>query len=333
MTVGEPLSYERQLEQAKAFLQANDRFLVVSHVHPDGDAASSTLAVGYMLECLGKQYAMVNEGSVPAKFHMLWNCGRVLDYSKTPVEGSPEFDCVISVDCADYARMGEVRSWFSPEIPLLNIDHHPTNDAYGTVNVIKPDAAATAEVLYDLAVALGITWDVALAECIYTGLLTDTGGFRYSNTTPKVMRIASEMLQYGVNGNELADHLLERMTYSQVAMLRKALANLSFSANRQIAWISVTLEEIRESGATNEDLEGLVNYPRNIEGVEVGMLFKQTDTDKFKVSLRSAGRADVAAIAKSFGGGGHVRASGCSLEGSLKQVIQQMLKEVELALL
>lgn len=332
MTASVPLPYERQLEQAKSFLLKNDRFLVVSHVNPDGDAASSTLAVGYMLECLGKSFVMANEGSIPAKFHRLWKCEHVIDYSKTKPEGSPAFDCVISVDCADYARIGEIRSWFSTDLPLLNIDHHPTNDGFGTVNVIKPDAAATAEILYDLASMLGVNWEVALAECIYTGLLTDTGGFRYSNTTPKVMRIASQMLEYGVNGNEFADQLLERMTFSQVSLLRKALSNLSFTPDKQIAWVSVSLDDIRETGASNEDLEGLVNYPRNIEGVEVGILFKQVEADKFKVSLRSAGKADVSAIAKSFGGGGHKRAAGCTLQGDLKQVVSQMLKEVGMAL-
>lgn len=327
-----PLTYERQLEQAKSFIMENDHFLVVSHVSPDGDAASSTLAVGFMLERLGKSFIMMNEGTIPAKFQMLWNCSKVLPFSSFAHGQPPSFKSIISVDCADFARIGEVGSWFTPEIPLLNIDHHPTNDCFGAVNVIKPDAAATAEILYDLACVLGVQWEKSLAECIYTGLLTDTGGFRYSNTTPKVMRIASEMLAYGVNGNELADHLLERLTLSQVTLLRKALANLTFTENKQIAWLSVTLDDIQETGATNEDLDGLVNYPRNIEGVEVGLLFKQVTPNKFKISLRSAGKADVSAIAKSFGGGGHVRASGCSIEGSLEQVVDMMVREVELAL-
>lgn len=325
-------SYERQLEQAKSFLAGNDRFLVVSHINPDGDAASSTLAVGCMLKRLGKTFVMINEGNIPAKFQMLPGSGRVLDFSRLKTGTPPAFDCVVSVDCADFARIGEVSSWFAPGIPLLNIDHHPTNDGFGTVNVLKPDAAATAEILYDLAQTLGIGWDRPLAECIYTGLLTDTGGFRYSNTTPKVMRIAAEMLAYGVNGNELADRLLERMTYSQVAILRKALATLSFTADKRIAWLNVSLDDIRETGATNEDMDDLVNYPRNIEGVEVGLLFKQVDAAKFKISLRSAGKVDVSRIARSFGGGGHARASGCSVAGNLAEAVEKIVKEVELAL-
>lgn len=324
--------YRQRLEEAKAFILNQDRFLVVSHVNPDGDAIGSTLAAGHMLEQLGKSFFMVNEGSVPAKFHMLPNSLKIGNFSATASESIPRFDCVIAVDCADFERIGEVRQWFPEGIPLLNIDHHPTNDGYGSVNVIRSEAAATAEVLYDLAGVLEIVWERPVAECIYTGLLTDTGGFRYSNTTPKVLNIASEMLTYGVNGNRLADQLLERLTFSQVAILRKALATLSFSPDKRIAWMAVTSEDIRETGTEGGDMDGLVNYPRNIEGVEVGLLFKQSDPDTFKVSLRSAGLADVASIAQRFGGGGHVRAAGCTVKGTLQEAVDRIVSEVGRAL-
>jgi bifunctional oligoribonuclease and PAP phosphatase NrnA len=325
--------YRQRLEEAKAFILNQDRFLVVSHVNPDGDATGSTLAVGHMLEQIGKSFVMYNEGVTPNKFHMLPDSLNIGNFAAAPAANKPVFDCVIAVDCADFERIGRVSEWFPDGIPLLNIDHHPTNDGYGSVNVIRSDAAATAEVLYDLAGVLGIDWQKPVAECIYTGLLTDTGGFRYSNTTPKVLTIASEMLHYGVNGNELADHLLEKLTFSHVAILQKALANLSFTSDKRIAWMAITLEDIRETGADNGDLDGLVNYPRNIEGVEVGLLFKQSDTDSYKVSFRSSGLADVAAIAQQFGGGGHVRAAGCTVKGTLTDAIDQVVSEVGRALL
>lgn len=321
--------YRRQLEEAKAFILHQDRFLVVSHVNPDGDAIGSTLAIGHMLQQLGKSVIMINEGAVPVKFHFLPGHDQVGNYSLAGAK--PAFDCVISVDCADYSRIGKVHEWFPDQVPLLNIDHHPTNDSFGTANVLRSNAAATAEVLYDLAVVLGITWTKTIAECIYTGLLTDTGGFRYANTTPLLLNIASEMLHYGVEGNELADHLLEKLTFSHVMVLQKALATLSFTQDRRIAWISVSLSDVEESGAENGDLEGLVNYPRNIEGVEVGLLFKQFAENTYKVSFRSAGKVDVAAVAQCFGGGGHVRAAGCAVSGSLEEVREQVLQEVRRA--
>lgn len=326
-----PLSeaYLKHLDEAKAFILEHDHFLVVSHVNPDGDAIGSTLAMGIMLQLLDKSFIMVNEGKVPFKFSMLPQSGDIQSYlAKDGVAPRPDFDAVITVDCADYQRIGRVREWLGENLPLLNIDHHPTNDGFGQVSLIRADAAATAEVLYDLATRLSIAWTKPLADCIYTGLLTDTGGFRYSNTAPRVLKIASEMLEYGVEGNDLADQFLEKLTFSHVRVLQKALATLDFTADKRIAWVSVTLQDVLDTNADNADLDGLVNYPRNIEGVEVGLLFKQIDETKWKVSLRSAGLADVAAVAQHFGGGGHIRAAGCAVAGPLDQVIRQVLNEV-----
>ncbi|MEX2462268.1 MAG: bifunctional oligoribonuclease/PAP phosphatase NrnA [Paenibacillaceae bacterium] len=324
------ISYEQQLAAARQFIESNDEFLVVSHIDPDGDAASSTLAISWMLKQLNKKFTMINEGNTPGKFNFLWGFDGIINYAKNPPE--QVFEHVISVDCADFSRIGKVKSLFSPMTQILNIDHHRTNDYYGAFQLIKEDAAATAEVLYDLAIELQITWSTELGNSIYTGLLTDTGGFRYANTTPKVMRIAAEMLQLGVDGNDLADRLLEKLTYSHIILLQKTLATLAFTVDKRISWVSVTLQDIAEAEASNEDLEGLVNYPRNIEGVEVGILFKQVEANKYKVSMRSAGIVDVAHIAKSFGGGGHFRAAGCTILGELQDIIAKVVKEVGLKL-
>lgn len=325
--------YQRRLLDAKAFIMEKDRFLVVSHISPDGDAIGSTLAMGQMLSQLGKSYSLINEHPVPNKFQVLPGYSDILELTKVEADAvPPQFDCVIALDCADYKRIGRVSEWLTDGLPMLNIDHHPTNDGYGTVNLIHAEAAATAEILYDLANILDIQWDEPLAACLYTGLLTDTGGFRYSNTTPQIMNIASEMLRYGVAGNELADQFLEKFTVSYVMVLQKALATLSFSEDKKIAWMNVALEDIASSGAVNGDLEGLVNYPRNIEGVEVGLLLKESEQDIFKVSFRSTGKVNVAILAQKFGGGGHVRAAGCTISGKLEQVKETVLQEVRKAI-
>lgn len=323
-------TYKGQLAEARRFIEGYDHFLVVSHVNPDGDAASSTFAMGWLLDRLGKTFTMVNEDAIPEKFAYLWGYDRLVPLASLPAVSS--FHAVISVDCADEARMGRVRERFSNNIPLLNIDHHPTNDYFGEAQLIREDAAATVELLFDLASELNVPMTKELADCIYTGLLTDTGGFRYSNTSPQVMRIASDLLQHGVQGYQLAEALLEKITRTHIAVLQKALGTLSFAFNHKVCWIAVSMEAISTTNATPEDLEGLSHYPRNIEGVEVGLLFKQVDADKVKVSFRSAGRVDVAQVAKSFGGGGHVRASGCTVEGELSRVIEQVVAEVGRAL-
>lgn len=323
-------TYEQELQQAKKFLLEHDDYLIVSHVQPDGDAVSSTLAVGWLLSRLGKKFTMMNEGVIPKRMKSLWHADDLINMSEYPPQRS--FSNIICVDCADFERVGRTKQFFTEDAIIVNIDHHPTNNRYGAVNVVLPEAAATAEILFDLLNLFEIEWDAEVATAIYTGLLTDTGGFRYANTTPKVMGIASELLSYGVNGPELAESLLEEMTLPQLKVLVHALNTLNITPDGKVAWVYVTPQHMIDTGAVNEDLEGIVNYPRNIQGVEVGILFKQVDTGAVKVSLRSAGKVDVAALAQSFGGGGHVRAAGCRIEGDLEDTISKVVEQVRQAL-
>lgn len=323
-------SYETQLQRAAQFIREHDDFLVVSHVNPDGDAIGSTCAVGCILQQLGKTYVLANQCEVPRKFQFLKGAPDIVRLG----EASPErtFPYVITVDCADEMRIGDAAKAITDQALLLNIDHHSTNDGYGDVQLISKFAAATAEVLFDLVHVLDLPWDSDLAACVYTGLLTDTGGFRYSNTSPKVMKIASELLSHGINPGELAEKLLEKVTFPHVLLLKRALSSLSFTSDRKIAWICASLADIQETGASPEDMEGLVNYPRNIEGVEVGLLFKQMGDDEVKISFRSSGSVDVSLIAKSFGGGGHMRASGATVRGTLQDVTERVVQAVNQAI-
>ncbi len=328
--------WTEQLKEAAAYIRDRDDFLIVSHVQPDGDAISSTVTVAWALAKLGKRYTMLNEGPVPSRLRFLWNSSeiRAMDESGQEATAAPAkpYRNVICVDCADYGRIGRAVQWFAPDAELLNIDHHPTNNGFGRVNLMKFHAAATAEILFELLDELGLEPDADAATAIYTGLLTDTGGFRYSSTSPLVMAMASRLLEAGVNGPELAEHLLERMTAGQLRILQRGLSRLELSEDQRIAWLWVTSEDLEETGATNEDLEGLVNYPRNIEGVEVGLLFKQNGQQSVKVSMRSAGKVNVAEVAQRFGGGGHVRAAGCRFTEPLPEVIRKTIEDVRKAL-
>lgn len=323
-------TFERELRQSREFLMEHDHFLVVSHVQPDGDAVSSTLVVGWLLSCLGKNYVMVNEGPIPKRMEYLWQAEQIRDLSAQPLDR--KFDNVICVDCADFKRVGKTKELFAEGAELLNIDHHPTNDGYGTVNLIVPNAAATAEILFDLIEYMGLELTEPAATAIYTGLLTDTGGFRYSNTSPKVMAAASKLLEYGVDGPGLSELLLEQMTLPQLRLLTRALNGLQLSEDGKISWVTVSDDDLLAAGAVHEDMEGIVNYPRNIQGVEVGLLFKIMNENAVKVSMRSAGKVDVAKVAQSFGGGGHVRAAGARIEGTLEQIVPRVLEQVRLQL-
>ncbi|WP_139998428.1 DHH family phosphoesterase [Paenibacillus paridis] len=323
-------SYLKQLDLALEFMRNADHFLVVSHVQPDGDAISSTVVVGWLLQKLGKSAVLINEGELPSRLSFLDQFDSILNYKKAAPP--QQFDAIIAVDCADFKRIGEVASSFAPGAKLLNIDHHPTNNGFGSVNVIRAEAAATVEILFDLIERTNILLDLNCATAIYTGLLTDTGGFRYSNTSPRVMDIASQLLALGVSGNDLADHLLEKMTMAKLKLLQIALNRLTFTENLEIGWVFIGKDDLRNTGAVPEDLEGIVNYALNVDGVEVGILFKEAEDGSVKASLRSAGKANVAAIAQLFGGGGHVRAAGCRLEGSREDSVSELVDAVRKAL-
>ncbi|WP_019119166.1 DHH family phosphoesterase [Brevibacillus massiliensis] len=309
--------YTAELQDAARFMREHDDFLIISHVSPDGDTTGSALAVGLMLEQLGKRCTLVNEGETPAKFGFLPGCERIVNLREQPL--GRMFSHVIAVDAADSKRIGEAASLLSPDARIVNIDHHPTNDRFGQVNVIRTDAAATAEIIYELAAAGQFPIDESIATCLYTGLLTDTGGFRYSNTTSRVMEIAARLLAYGIKPGEIAERCLESITLEHVHLLKRALGALSLHYNNRVAALKVSHADLAETNAAPDDLSGLVNYGRNIEGVEVGVLLTENAPGVVKVSLRSRSLVDVAEIAKSLGGGGHARAAGCTLKGGLEQ--------------
>ncbi|NGQ94055.1 bifunctional oligoribonuclease/PAP phosphatase NrnA [Brevibacillus sp. SYP-B805] len=319
-------NYQEALTEAARFMKAHDRFLIVSHVNPDGDTTSSALATALLLEQAGKSYVIVNEGETPSKFGFLPRFERILNLSADSLE--ERFDAVIAVDAADARRMGEVRHLFAPNARILNIDHHPTNDFFGTVNVIRTDAAATAEIMFEVMEAGGFACTPELATCLYTGLLTDTGGFRYSNTTSHVMEIAAKLLRCGVKPGEIAERCLEEITLKHVQVLRRALQSLKLTHRNQVASLKISHADLCETGATSEDASGLVNYGRNIEGVEVGISFCEPEPGVVKVSFRARAHVDVAQIAKSFGGGGHAKAAGCTLKGELAAIEEQVLAKL-----
>ncbi|SFS59760.1 DHH family phosphoesterase [Marininema halotolerans] len=313
--------------EAVNFLQEGDRFLVVSHIHPDGDAIGSTCAVASILDQLGKSYTLINASGVPEKFAFLSHSKRILTPEQVR-EGDP-FSRVVAVDVADAERMGDIEPFIAEDGHILNIDHHPTNDRFGAVNLIIDHAASTTEILCQLADELGLTWDLILAESLYTGLLTDTGGFRYANTTPAVMKLASRLLAVGVDAAGIADRTLETMTQNQLQLLQRSLDTLTFADEGRIAWMWLSRQDFIMTGANENDMDGIVNYARNVVGVDVGILFRETSTGDVKASLRSREIVDVGALAQSLGGGGHARAAGCTLRGSRNEVERRLLDQVK----
>ncbi|MDQ0337306.1 phosphoesterase RecJ-like protein [Caldalkalibacillus uzonensis] len=321
-------TYRQALAQASQFIKDHDQFLVVSHVNPDGDATGSVLAVAHLLHFLGKSYMLVNEGASPRRFSFLKGFEQIINLSETPVD--QRFRYVIAVDVADQERLGEIGPLFSDDAELLNIDHHPTNTRFGQVNVIQPEAASTTEILYDLCQRhFQQAFAPDLAEALYTGLLTDTGGFRYANTTHKVLEMAADLLTYNLRPAKIAQYALETITTGHIKILKQALDTLTFAYEQQVALMSVSLEAIHQTGVDRDDIDGLVGYPSNIAGVKVGILLKEVEQGQVKVSLRSRDTVNVAEIAQVFGGGGHAKAAGFTYRGTLAEAKQALLAKLE----
>lgn len=298
------------------WLKEGDEFLVVSHIQPDGDATGSLVAMGEILSGLGKKAVLVNESNTPSRFSYLGGYHQIVDISRTPL--TKKYRRLIAVDCADWERIGKVAEAVDQQAEILNIDHHPTNDQFGQYRLIRPDASSTCEVIFDWLRDVELQLTPALAEALYTGYLTDTGGFRYSNTSAKVLMDASILVQAGAHPHKIAERALESTTFAHLKLLSQALSRLELLFDGQVALLTIPQSLLQETSANKEDSDGLVNYGRNIEGVEVAVLIRETP-EGTKVSFRSKERVDVSLIAQEMGGGGHLRASGAQLAMGLEE--------------
>ncbi|OEH85861.1 hypothetical protein BHU72_03525 [Desulfuribacillus stibiiarsenatis] len=305
------------------FIKGKDNFLIVSHFNPDGDTLGSALAIANILDGFSKQYTLVNRDVVQEKYLFLPKATEVL-LPESLVDQT--FQYVITVDCADYQRIGdEVTKLLTPDVEILNIDHHPTNTNFGSSNIVEADAASTTFIIYNLCKKLEIPLNLDIALCLYTGLMTDTGSFQYSNTNSEVHSVAAELISYGINVYEVVENIFETSSVERMVVLKKSLNTLEIDSSGKIAW----LEIIQELSTKSEDIDGLVNYPRSIKGVEVAISFKQVHDGKVRVGLRSKKYVDVSLIAMKFQGGGHKRAAGCTIDGTVGEVKEVIVQEIK----
>lgn len=310
-------------------LQRADDWLIVTHERPDGDAIGSALAMAHILSALGKRWTFVVREPLPVRFRYLSLFSEAQVVNAVPER---QFVNVVAVDCADIARFAEVQSYVADDASIVNIDHHQTNPRYGVASLVDSQAAATCELIYHVARQLDVSLETELAKCLYTGILTDTGGFAQPNTTRDVHQIAAALLECGVQPYDIAEPALESRTWEQMHLIQMALSNLAVSPVGKYAALYVTRGMLEGAGATDDDVEGLVGFARSIDTVEVGLLFRETVDGRVKVSLRSKRYIDVARIAQQFGGGGHARAAGCVLQADLNEAMEAVVEEVERAL-
>lgn len=306
---------EVNLSRVQELLRNANNISITTHIHPDGDALGSLLALNFYLSSLNKKVSMILDDDTPLLYAFLPGC----DLIRRPAETVTKPDLLIVLDASDSERIGKV--FTNVKAPILNIDHHISNTKYADYLYLDHHASATGEILCDLFKAMGATISPDMAICLYTAIATDCGFFRYANTSAKTMRYAADLMEAGAKPHIISERLETRPLGSIVA-LTKVLDTLELHFDGKIAMITVWPEMMKD----NEDLtEGLINYPRNIEGVELAVMFKVVAHDTIRVSLRSR-RVDVSRLALEFGGGGHIRASGCTITGSITSAKERILK-------
>lgn len=302
-----------------AIEKAND-ILIVCHVRPDGDCLGAGFALHNILCKLQKNVDFVCDSPFPPHYGFIKN--RAV-FGEVNCE---KYDLAIAVDCADEFRLGAYADRFFSAPVTVNIDHHATNTRFAAINRVDAEASSTCEIVYYIMRESGLI-DVQIAENLYMGISTDTGHFRHSNTSPQTLCTGGELLKYGFDAVKLVDNLYRSNTAEKMRLIGVALNKMRYYLGGKLAVIALSQRDLKECGCVLSDTEGLIDYPMTVGEVEVAVCMTQQSPSSFKVSFRSKG-PDVAAVAGKFGGGGHILASGCVVNGTFNACVAKVVQAV-----
>jgi bifunctional oligoribonuclease and PAP phosphatase NrnA len=311
----------------RTFIDSYREFLILSHVDPDGDAIGSSLGLAWALRGIGKSVAVVNESPLPDGLRFLPGS----EWVKRPAEAGRVFNAVFVLDCSSLDRAGAAARLVAPDAAVANVDHHAANDGFGDPRLVNVEASATAELIYEILDSYGATLSPEVAECLYIGLASDTGAFRYQNTTPRALRLAARLVEHGAQPSTAADALYGRKSEASLRILGLALASLEKRAGGQVGALTISHEMFDRAGASPEDADGIVQFAKSLDGARVGILIQEVAPGEIRMSLRSDGTVDVNQIAGLFGGGGHKNAAGARVRGELSKVRGEVLDALDRA--
>lgn len=314
-------------------LKNSRRLVLATHVNPDGDAIGSLTAMGMALEALGKETTLYCASPIPAVYRFLLGTARIT----AQFNPSMDFDTAIILDCGDFERVGPAYPDIKKTVTIINIDHHDTNAGFGDFQIVDTAACATAEILYRLFNALDVAITPDIATSIYTGILTDTGSFRFSNTNRAAFAICEEMVARGMDPYAVAQNVYGTYSLGRIKLLNLALDSIELAADGKVSIMTLTREMLAETRTQPEDIDGLINYARRIEDVKLAVLLQEIENGsqpangkpRFHVSLRSDGGVDVAEIAAAFGGGGHKEAAGFNIDSPLAEIRARIVSLAE----
>lgn len=311
------------LDKIAGVINEGSFFLLTTHTDPDADGIGSMLALGKALLDSQKDVILLTQEPVLAPFSLLKDADLIVQ----GFDSRENFDAVVVLDCAGMPRLGKHRTCLEGRKPLINIDHHETNDFFGDLNLVDSNSSSTGELVFELIKTACLPIGYHVAENIFIAIQNDTGAFRYENTTSASMRISAEMMEYGVKPWEVSRRIMDGYSLSRLRLLEMALGTIEFHREGKIAIMFISLDMFEKARAHREDCEGFIDYPRFTQGVELAVLIRQTGEKNYKFSLRSNKSVNVAMLASSFGGGGHSRAAGFEGYGSIGTLKKEFLME------
>ena len=302
------------INQCAKLLKDNDNILILTHAHPDGDTLGCGFALCRALMKLGKICAVINSDVIPKKYNYLFD-------DIAPIRFKPGY--VVAVDVATPNLLGDLNGQYHID---LCIDHHGTNTEYAD-NLLLEDTPAACEIMYDVIKALGAPIDSKMAGCLYTGLTTDTGCFRYASTTAKTYRVAADLIELGADNGTINRVMFETKTKTYASLERMALESMEFFENERVAVITVTQDMYKKTGSNEQETEALAPLTRQVEGVEIGITIREKADGTCKASLRTFESVNAAELARAFGGGGHSQAAACRFECGVDEAKAQLVEK------
>lgn len=300
------------------------KIMVATHVGPDGDGIGSITALGLGLAQIKKKVTWYMQDPVPKIYRYLPGCEKITN----TLNPKDKFDVSFIVDLGEIERVGDAFVNHTGRGVTISLDHHARGAHNADLNFCLPKQASSGEVIFKVLKALKVKINRAMATNIYTAMVTDTGSFKYSNTTQETFAIAAELMKQKVDVWQVAQNCFETFSAPRMELFKRVIGRMQTHKNGKLAWIELWRKDLAETGATEDDSEGFVSYPRSIEGVEIAVNFKEVADNKFKISMRSKNYANVAVVAESFGGGGHIRAAGCKLNGTFDEVRAQLFAKL-----
>jgi bifunctional oligoribonuclease and PAP phosphatase NrnA len=306
--------------------KGNKRFLVTSHQNMEGDAIGSMLALAELLKVAGKQVVLFPPEDTPEAFEFLPGAAK-LKRNKNP--NRMKYDIACFVDCTDPGRLGDAIAGICKSKPIINIDHHISNTRFGWVNWVEPEASCSGEQIYRLFKKMNLQIGKKAALYIYIAILTDTGSFKYSNTTSDTHRIAAELISHDIKPTDIYRRIYEQTPKSRLKLLSAALSTIDTTKDGRISWMMITAAMLKKYSAHVDDTQDFINFPRSIKGIKIAIAFKQISKDTIKVTLRSNDGVDVNKLAKAFNGGGHASASGCTVKADMAPAVKMVLAKAK----